>query len=415
MVTKPGRLYRNLDWLPKPIFSVQTANTGNIPDDEIRSIVIHRGKSDNSGGVNPSTVEVKLANNKVGKSGDDISVVMTSAAATALAGKLTTDTAVASYIRPRFKGRVGKQSMEDRNDSKQLNTIMGASWSAQLSYAPNVHTIPNGTNVITLLQTILRPDYLASKISVSYLGTGDVVWNAETGTYADLIGKYATDIGILIRETRTGAMQIMTMPYRRDAALAGLPTSAPLARSQAISPATWTQPNELPAVEYRLTYRDADMTVKTIVTTGDGQVSGTAPVEDVDWTYFRANTDQWRYIWAMRAATFDNRFRIESITVDLLHLLSSEHEYHWTQAEYLLKMQVGDPVYLSGDWASALQGVHFAEEMTETIDGDTWEITLNLVRFREITGEEPITPVPARIWDQANYPWDDETRTWNEA
>lgn len=415
MVKRPGRLYRKLDWLPKPIFSVQITNIGAVSDDEIQSVTIHRGKSDNSGGVNPSTVEVALANGKVAAGGDQIGVVMTSAASIALANRFTSDPATAAYIGPRFRGRVGKQSMEDRNNNKQFNTIMGASWSAQLSSAPNVHTNVSGTNIITLLQRILRPDYLASKISVSYSGAGDTIWNDAVGTYSDLIGKFATDIGILIRENRNGSMQILPMPYRRDAALAALPTSSPLSRSQAISPASWTQPNEGPAVEYRLTYRDSTATVKTIVTTGDGQVSGTAPVEDVDWTYFRAHTDQWRHIWAQRAVGFDNRFRIETITVDLLYLLSSPKEYHRQQAGYLLRMQVGDPIFLSGDWASALQGVHFAEGITETIDGDTWEMTLSLVRFREITGEEPITPVPARTWDHATYPWNTETRKWDEA
>ena len=78
-------------------------------------------------------------------------------------------------------------------------------------------------------------------------------------------------------------------------------------------------------------------------------------------------------------------------------------------------MQVGDPVYFSQDWPTPLRGVHFAEGITETIDCDTWEVTLNLVRFRELTGEEPVSPVPARVWDQAQNPWDTETRKWKEA
>lgn len=415
MANKPGRLYRKLDWLPKPIFAVQTPNIGTLTDDSIQSIVIHRGKSDNSGGVNPTTVEVKLANNLVAAGGKDISVVIRNVVTTALAAKFTADPDTPAYIRDRFRGRVGTQSMDDQSNGKQYNTVMGASWTAQLAYAPNVHNIATSTNIGTLLTTILKPSYLASKIVVTALGDYDTSYEIAAGTYSDLIGKYASDIGILIRDTRAGETQIVPMPYRRDRALAAIPTSSPLARSQAISPATWTQPNESPSTEYRLTYRDAGNVVRTIVTTGTGTVSGTAPVEDLDWTYFRALTDQWRYVWAMRAETFDNRFRIETIKVDLLHLLSSDNPYHWEQAGYLLKMQVGDPIFLSGDWASALQGAHFAEGITEKIDSDTWEITLSLIRFREITGEEPITPVPARVWDQANYSWDTETRKWDEA
>lgn len=394
---------------------MQTPNIGTVTDEEIQSIVIHRGKAGNAGGVSPSSVEVTLANNKVAKGGDQIGVVIRNAANTALAAKWTTDPDTPAYIRDRFQGRVGKQSMDDQDNTRQFNSIMGASWTSQLSYAPNTHSIAAGTNVGTLLTTILQPSYLASKIPVTALGTYDTSYEIADGKYSDLIGKWAGDIGILVRDMRAGDVQILPMPYRRDRALAEIPTSAPLARSQAISPANWTQPNEGPPVEYRLTYRDADNVVRTIVTSTTGAVTGTAPVEDLDWTYFRAHTDQWRYVHGMRAATFDNRFRIETITVDLLHLLSSPYPYHWQQAGRLIALQVGDPVNLSGDWASALQGVHFAEGITETIDKDTWDITLSLVRFREITGEEPITPVPARIWDQATYPWDTETRKWDEA
>lgn len=414
MAKKPGRLYRKLVDIPKPIFALINTNTGTLYDDEISSVVITRGKSDNSGGVNPATMEVSLANNKVGKAGDTTALVINFAARNALAAKLGGGSAESDYMAARFRGRLGKQSMDDTG-KRQLNTIMCASWSAQLSYAPNVHTFAAGISVETLLKQILRPNFLASQITVTALGTYDTTYVAETGNYSDLIGKYAADIGILVRDTRAGALEILPMVYRRDRALSALPNSSALARSQAISPATWTQPNESPSTEFRLTYRDADNVVKTIVTSTTGSVTGTAPVEDLDWTYFRAHTDQWRYVHGLRAATFDNRFRIESITVDLLYLISSSNSYHRSQASYLLRMQVGDPIFLSGDWATALRGVHFAEGIKETIDQDTWEITLNLVRFREITGEEPLTPVPARVWDQATYPWDTETRKWDEA
>lgn len=416
MAKEPGRLYRKLDWLPKPLFALQTNPLGNVTDEQISRVIITRGKSDNSGGVNPSTMEVQLGNNKVGIAGNNIGLIIRSAPAAALIAKVGGSAEETTYIAPRFRGRLGKQSMDDRGDKKlPLNTIMSASWSAQLSYSPDFHALPSGTNVLTLLQRILRPGYLASRITVLSNGSMDSTFGEASGTYSDLVGPFASDIGILIRDRRDGSLEVLPMPYRRDRALAGMATATSLTRSQALSPAQWVQPNEMPAIEYRLKYRDADNIVKTIVTSPTGEVTGTAPVEDLDWTYFRAYTDQWRYIHAMRASSFDDRFRIETVTVDLIHLLSSPWPYHWDQAINLLKLEVGAPVYFGMDWPTVLQGIHFAEGIKETIDKDTWEITLNLIRFREITGEEASGMIPARVWDQAVYAWDTESRKWDES
>lgn len=413
VANKPGRLYRKLHDIPKPLFAVITSPLPNINDDDIRKIIITRGKSDNSGGVHPSVLEVELDNNLVGKAGNIISVYINFAARNALAAKLGGSAAEASYMGARFVGRLGKQSM---NDTGKLpnNTFMCSSWSAQLSYSPDVHSVPSGTNMGILFDRILKPSYLAARIPVIKQGSYDSTFDDSTGSYSDLIGKFAGDIGILVRDTRDGSLEVLPMPYRRDNALASIQTSLPLTRGQALSPATWVQPNETPAVEYRLKYRDAANVVKTIVTSPTGAVTGTAPVEDLDWTYFRAYTDQWRYVHGLRSAAFDDRFRLEEVTVDLLELISSPYEYHRKQASYILRMQVGDPVYLGGDWPSALRGVHFAEGMTEEITSESWTVTMNLIRFRELTGDEATGTIPARVWDQATYPWDTETRKWDE-
>lgn len=414
VANKPGRLYRKLDWLPKPLFVLQNNTSGTIYDDEIRSITINRGKSDNSGGVHPSTMEIQLANNKVGKAGDITALALNFGARNAIVAKVGGSEAESSYISWRFRGRLGVQSMEDTGKLPS-NTMLCSSWSAQLSYSPDVHSVPSGTSTGTLLERILTPGYLAARIPVIKQGAYDNTFGDSTGRYSDLIAPFAQDVGILVRDTRAGQLEILPMVYRRDRALAGMANATSLTRSQALSPAKWVQPNETPAVEYRLTYRDAANVVKTIVTSPTGAVTGTAPVEDLDWTHFRAYTDQWRYVHAMRAAGFDDRFRLETVKVDLIHLLSSPWPYHWDQAVYLLKMQTGDPVYFGKDWPTVLQGVHFAEGIKEHIDSETWEITLSLIRFREITGEEASGMIPARVWDQAVYAWDTESRKWDES
>lgn len=410
-IYKPGRLYRKLANIPKPLFTVSTANTGTLSDDQISSIIIDRGKSDNSGGVHPSTVEIALAQNQVAKAGDTLDVRISTAASVAIAARFTTDPDTPAYIAPRFNGRVGMQEMEDRGRIPR-NTIYGASWSAQLSHDPTVHEFATGVNVITLLQTILRGSYLASKIPVYYLGPGDSIYGAQAGKFSDLIGPFASNIGILIQDARDGRVNIIPLAYRRDRAIERLPSVPPLTRSQALSPARWVQPNEGPPVAYRLSRRTNEDPNNILVST-IGATDGSEPIEEVDWSYFRGVTEQWRYIHAMRAAGFDDRFRIEEVTIDLLMLLDSPYKNHWDQAEYLLKLQPGDPVYLSEDWNGPLRGIHFAEGIREEIGSDRWNVTLSLIRFREIVGQETVN-VPARVWNSAVHSWDIETKKWDE-
>lgn len=407
-IYRPGRLYRKLADVPKPLFQLSTANTGTMTDDQIRSITIHRGKSGAGGGISPSTVEVALANNIVGKAGEIMTVGLTGAAATAIAAKFSTDPDKPAYIAPRFSGRLGQQTMDDQG-KRQFNTLFGASWSAQLPNSPKSYSFASGVSVGDLLTTISKPSYLSNRISVTTAGEFDTTWGVAEGTFGDLVGKFAGDIGILMSDSRAGTLQIRTLEWRRDSALSRMDIAMPLTRSQAISPASWTQPNEGMPPAYQLTYRLTDNSENTTVI-GDPL---TSPVEERNWTYFKSWTDQWKYIHALRAAGFDDRFRIESIEIDLLYLLSSPKDYHRQQARQIIEMQPGDPLYLSGDWPASLRGIHFAEGIREEINPDQWTVTLDLVRFREVVGEES-PAVPPRVWDSALNQWDQETKKWSD-
>lgn len=410
MATKPGRLYRKLDWLPKPLFRVHSSTTGERDDDTIRSISIHRGKSAPGGGISPSTCEVEYSDYAVGKAGETLTVEVASAAAATLGSRVGQG---ALGVAPRFKGRVGKQSVVDRGAYRRQSTLFGASWTAQLSTSPQTYSFTPGTSIGTLLSTILKPSHLP-QITTATQGTFDRTWDAITNeTYSDLIDKFSADIGILIRDSRTGRTDILPMPYRRDNALGLVANARPLVRSQALAPADWEQPNETMPVVYRLKRRDANGDLRTEITAPNGQIDGTEPVQDLDWSYFREYTDQWFYIHAMRAQGFDDRWRITKITVDLLMLMSSTSTYDRQQAGRMLILNPGDPVFFSGDWPAALRGIHFAEGITERIDSESWEVTLELASFHESTGTHPPT-IPAKVWESATYPWDDETRKWNE-
>lgn len=410
MAKKPGRLYRKLPTLPKPLFSVASASIGSRDDETVSSITIHHGKAGPGGGVSPSTCEVSFSDYAPGKSGENLTVSLTSNAATSL-GTLVGQGA--GGIGPRFTGRTGKQYVDDRGNYRRQSSLTAASWSAQLTDSPQKFSFAPGTDIGTLLTTIMEPTHL-TQMNVVTQGTFDHTWVAVTDqTYGDLIGKFAGDIGILVRDTRVGRTDVLPMPYRRDNALAKVATSPPLVRSQALSPAVWEQPNEGVPVVYRLKRRDVNGNETTEITSPDGTIDGTEPVEDLDWTYFREYTDQWFYIHAMRSQGFDDRFRISKITIDLLHLLSSDRSYDRQQAGRLLILNPGDPVFFSGDWPGTLRGIHFAEGITERIDSNTWELDLELVNFRETTGQHPPS-IPARVWESATYPWNDEARKWDE-
>ena len=407
MANKPGRLYRKLRDIPKPLFRVNTLTTGDITDDSIQSITIHRGKAEPGGGVSPSTCEVVFSDYAPSKAGETLSILVSGSAATALGGLVGQG---AQGVAPRYSGRVGKQEVEDLGNYTRISTITAASWTAQLENSPQKFSFASGTNIGVLLKTILEPSQLPKIDAVTY-GTFDRTWGAITDqTYSDLIGKFAGDIGILIRESRTGGTDILPMPYRRDTALSLVASSIPLARSQVLSPVHWDQPNEGVPIVYRLQRRDVNGNVTTVAS---GTIDGTSPVEDLDWTYFREYTDQWFYIHAMRSQGFEDRFRLTNITIDLLHLMSSENSYHRTQAGKLLTLNPGDPVFLSGDWPSGLDGIYFVEGITETIDSETWQLDLSIINFRESTGQYS-PEIPAKIWNSARYAWNSETRKWNE-
>ncbi|HAY42805.1 MAG TPA: hypothetical protein DCY59_04315 [Micrococcaceae bacterium] len=190
-----------------------------------------------------------------------------------------------------------------------------------------------------------------------------------------------------------------------------MPNSTPLTRGQALSPAQWSQPNEGVPQAYRLVRRRAD---NIIVNADIGEIDGTQPVVDLDWSYFRGHTDQWLYVHALRAQGFEDRYRISKLSIDLLQLLTSDRPLDKQQAGKLLTLEPGDPIYLSGDWPGVFRGIYFAEGITETINSNTWQIDLEISNFRETVGQ--VSPeIPAKIWDSASYPWQDEFRKWNEA
>src|SRR5690606_8168113 len=98
-------------------------------------------------------------------------------------------------------------------------------------------------------------------------------------------------------------------------------------------------------------------------------------------------------------------FRLPSIEVDLLYLLSSGRPYHVQQAGMLLALNAGDPIGLSGDWQPSLRGIHVVTGIDETINNNEWTLKLSLIPHATVFGSAS-PAVPALVWDSATYAWD---------
>lgn len=408
MAKKPLRLYRKLK-PTAPIFEFTYGSTV-LTDDVIRSITIHRGGD----GVTPSTAEVATVAFASVASGENCMVQLSTYGASLVAGLTSAN---ANVIKPRFSGRIGKQYVDDTG-KKQTTTFLAASLSAQHPALKKGYTFTKGSFVNILLRAIMTPAAVSSP-TVSFSDVNEAygrVWTAitEPASYSDLVGRFTTDLGIIARALRSGAVHLMTHNIRNSRAIANLSIVVPLARSQALSPARWEQNNETRPRNYRLKYINA---AGTLVEELYGDTSDTlAEVVELDMSHVQFNdvTQPQQEAFARRAREWLTAYAVPSVTVDLLYLISSPNTFHKMQAAKLLAMEVNDPVHFSGDWHPNLRGIHYAEEITETITPTSWELELKLLPSQEVTGYSS-PDIPARVWDQATYAWNAETRTWNNA
>lgn len=406
MIKRPGRLYRTLTNLgiPTPLMRI-TGDTFAVTDDTITSVSISHGGTDPSPGIQPSTCETVLQRPSWIKTGETLDVDLTAAAASAIANHTGT---FASRIQDRYTGRVGSQRNED-TPGRLVARLKAASWSAQLSRVDQVRNFAAGTTVAWAIASLCTPAAIPQITTATY-GDWDVLAEAMLdASYRDTIDKLTSEIGTLTRDTRDGTLEVWALPYRRDWAAQQLARKHPLTRSQALSPAQWEQPNEDLLAKVRADWIAADGTVES-------RSSGGTPdsvVDRHDWLYIQAQTEALDMRFQSLVNQQWNRvFRLPSIKVDLLYLLSSDKPYHRQQAGMLLELNNGDTIGLSGDWVSYLQGIHVVSAIDEQITKDSWTLDLSLIPHYDAFGE-PSPSVPAIIWESAQHPWKTDPRIWN--
>lgn len=413
--TKPGRLYRKTAGiLARPLLTLAADDWPTHYDDEISSITIRRGTDNPNGGVGVSTMEVTIPEivHFSAMTGRTIHLHMTSNRAQQLAAH-TGFSGDYTLLMNRFKGRVGPVSVNDSGKSRTSSTTLtAASWIAQESHSGHRTTLTAPIHIDTAIDQLLyrAPTYY----SMEKFGVWDTLLETiESTRYRDTIGKLTSDYNVLIADLRNGNSRAMTLPWRLGQALARVSTTAPLTRSQAISPAQWQQSSESLPKKFQIVRTDANGARRITTRFIESQVAPDAETVELDWEHFQERSPHWDY--ASRARVHQDNIRqysMPSVTVDLLHLLGSDIHYHRRQAGELLAIEIGDSLNLAGDWPAALQGIQFVSGMTETITGSEWRLDLTLDPLLHVFGEYP-PDIPALVWEQATYPWDSESRRWN--
>lgn len=412
-VYRPGRLRRVLGNGTMWNFSMYSAAMSAY-DGDIQTVTIRRGKSGRGGGVHPATMEITVNGAPVlGLAGSNVRFFLREEPAARLAARVGT---TAAAIATRYTGRIGQSSVEDTG-RRFATTYSAASWITRLNHSPKAAFPKAGQDLKRVINDLTHQlDSPLAGVNVTFHGDFDTLAADDTPLlFKDGITKYTADLGLLVRETRGGVSQVLTLPYRAAHAAAAMKTAIPLIRSQAISPARWEQRNEWPPqiIDYQITNPNGAVVTRTAqISTGSGE---TAERVAKDWSYIKPTTDQLsRHAYGMVYETNTRQYSVPSVTVDLLHLISSPNQYHRDQAGQLLAMEAGDPVFFAGDWPDLLRGIHFAEGVTETIGPDTWTLELSLVPHSHAVGDT--TPVvPARVWESAVNRWNEEPRIWSAA
>lgn len=417
-IFRPLRLKRTLS----PITGTQwafsmTAGSFAEADDTIQSVVINRGVGGRNVGHNPTTCEIRVDGRKDGFiTGNQMRMFLREDPANRLGDHLG---AVGADIAMRFKGRLGRVGIDDtgkRFDSE----LSGSSFLTQMNYSPAgfVPTAQESLGAILLDMTKANEPVRGIDFG-TFIGPVNIVNYAagETARYREGVGTYAGDIGVLMQERRDGSTIAWSHFTRYDLAASRLLTEWPLMRSQAIAPGHYEQSNDRPAKRVEYTIRNEVGGLATRVAEVANPTGELRETESIDWSKWQVSTVDNQLYREAYARVFESSARLYSlptVTIDLLMLLKHSGEYSKRIARQMLLLEVGEPVFLSGDWPPVLQGVHFADGIKETIGPNEWTLELSLIPHAVAVGR--VSPdVPALAWDSATKAWDEESREWDNA
>lgn len=411
-----SRLWKKLG-LTEPMVHVWSEDGLEISDHNLTSIKISRGSSTAEAGIVPQTLEVATTFALASRADYRVHCDLTDSA-TARLYQYTR--ARPDYTKQRFYGRVGKMSLQDITYPRnQITTLTAASWEAQLKNIGTRWNFGKNTPVSSILQSLATPTGIGMPPLPPQITPADNTlygYLADTmsdATYSDAIAAVAEDTNLFGKVMRDGAIYWQPNEYRNAQALQALENTMPITRSQAISPATWEQPSESVKATHRVKWYNGD--IYREYSFGESVNNPNIAVVEHDMSKVTWPTNENQPMTS--GAAFLERdssdsWRIPSLTVDLLRLITSSTQSHRDQARQLLEMNAGDPVFLSGDWFGQLQGIHYAIGIDESITPDGWDLTLNLAPSKQVTGyDSPV--IPPRTWESAGGRWTDRNTRWN--
>lgn len=421
---KPGRLHRKLSPNGTPLFEIVTSGR-TFNDLDINSFTIRRGNADASPEISPSSLTFKTPGANSIPAGTSVKVRLTTYASILFAGAYVSRFSILE----RFNGRRAACSVEDiawkaGRSSKFYTDVSATSWTSLLRNTSRRVSATAGQNVGSELAYAMNHPGLVGKqeTTVDHLASFDTVYETENGlTMEEITSKYGTELQTLFQHRRSGSVSLLTQNRRNY--LLDYPGTLqdPILRSQTLSPAEWDTDIETESTQFIVNRRLANGTPYsqvwplptdvTAVTLKDQEINMLHVLPTGNWvTYSRlANS--------LNLKSNYSRMEIKSLRFDMIQLLSSSRETDRKCAAQLLFLEAGNAIYLSGDWPEGVRAPYFANEITETVTPDSWEIQLTVFHPRDVLGrlDSEIKPVPAKAWDSATYPWNDETRQWNQA
>ena len=380
-------------------------------DSALASVSVTRGTGDPVGlATNAATVDV--AGVRSWSRSGTTRVQLTSYGTTLVQG-LT----VKAGLQDRFSGRVRGLEVTDR-DPKTTTTI-DAGCRASLALAAEAPITATHDQPVQQLFAAVMAAAGASAPTTQGSGWDHVYSPGEPLTLkpSDVMDRYGAELGVLIRTTRAGALEALSLDYR--AATAGMLSSfAPyqLPRGAVLKPVSWArQVSNTGALTYQR--RTTSGVVQTGTLTTDEYGSATVRTTQVDAThvmYYGTNLTN-----ALRARLHrdaQTTWQLQRLRIDMAWLVTHPSRFMRYLAGQLLAAEVGNPLALGQDWPTTLQGVYFISTLAERVTADDWTLELELTPHLLSTGlASPAVPA-GMTWHQRppDQTWDTQPNTtWN--
>lgn len=423
-----SRLWRTLG-LTGPLLTVTSpALQADLDDHSLSSLTIEAGTTMAGMSTAAATITAAGVHTLATTTDTAVNIDLTPHGAARLSA-LTGRTAAA--LTARFRGRFSGQKVTDTGNVT-TTTLTAQDWPALVSQLDKgAEANQSEPSVWTLYESLLNSTGIP-ELYDKLVPWGSVWpwvrWAPDTpdpyliGT-SDVTGKFAADLGILIRQARDGVYTAWSHDHIR--ALADQWSAInpdPLQRSQVLKPVEWTRASTIPT---RISWTQ-QLGIGDHNNTGSymtGRTTLASKIDDVDMTHVwdigstsLAPSEDFLAVMNARASrASEYSLTVETVTVDVLALLERNSGVDRPVIGQLLTMNHGDPIALGYDWPDEVAGVYFAARIIHRITPRSWRIELDLMPEAHVSGWKAAPDLTGRTWETAYprpTPWDQPATTW---